>query len=70
MRNEEGIEWSELVKKMATKNSQNICNNRKQQSENMLEQRRKKERKNLDNKMEKYSENEDEVNHEVVRSCT
>ena len=55
---------------MATKNSQIICNNRKQQSENMLEQRRKKERKNLDNKMEKYSENEDEVNHEVVRSCT
>ena len=26
MRKEEGIEWSDLVRKMATKNSQNICN--------------------------------------------
>ena len=40
MRNKEGIEWSDLVKKMATKNSENICNKRKQQSEDTLEQRR------------------------------
>ena len=63
MRKEEGIEWSDLVKKMATKNSQNICNKRKQQSEDMLEQRRKKKNKYCDNKKEKYSENEGEVNH-------
>ena len=48
---------------MATKNSQNICNKRKQQSEDMLEQRRKKKNKNCDNKKEKYSKNEGEVNH-------
>ena len=37
MRKEEGIEWCDLVKKMATKNSQNIRNKRKQPSEDMLE---------------------------------
>ena len=63
MRKEEGIESSDLVKKMATKNSQNICNKRKQQSEDILEQRRKKKNKNCDNKKEKYSENEGEGNH-------
>ena len=63
MKKEEGIEWSDLVKKMDTKNSQNIRNKRKQSSEDMLEQRRKKEKKNCDNINEKYSENEDEVNH-------
>ena len=41
MRKEEGIEWSGLVKKMASKNSQNICNKRKQQSKDMSEQRKK-----------------------------
>ena len=60
---EEGIEWSDLVKKIATKNSQNICNKRKQPSEDMLEQSREKKNKNCDNKIEKYSENEGEVNH-------
>ena len=45
MRKEEGIEWSDLVKKTASKNSQNICNKRKQQSKDMLEQRRKKKKK-------------------------
>ena len=29
MKKEERIEWSDLVKKMATKTSQNICNKRK-----------------------------------------
>ena len=46
---------------MDTKNSQNICNKRKQSSENMLEQREKK--KNCDNMNEKYSENENEASH-------
>ena len=63
MKKEEGIEWSDLVKKMTTKNSQNIYNKRKQQSEDMLEQRRKKKKKDCDNKKKKYSENEGEVNH-------
>ena len=63
MRKEKGFEWSDLVKKMGTKNSQNICNKRKQQSEDMLEQRRKKKNKYCGNKKEKYSENEGEVNH-------
>ena len=56
MRKEEGIEWSDLVKEMATKNSQNICNKRKQPSEDMLEQRRKNKNRHCDNKNEKYSE--------------
>ena len=30
MKKEEGIEWSDLVKKMDTKNSQNIYSKRKQ----------------------------------------
>ena len=63
MRKEEGIEWSDLVKKMVTTNSQNICSKRKQQSEDMLEQSRKKKKKDCDNKKKKYSENEGEVNH-------
>ena len=45
MRKEEGIESSDLVKKMATKNSQNICNKRKQQLENILEQTKKEKEK-------------------------
>ena len=45
MKKEEGIELDGLVKKMDTKNSQNICNKRKQPSEDMLEMRRKKKRK-------------------------
>ena len=63
VKKQEGIEWSDLVKKMDTKNSQNICNKRKQSSDDMLEQRRKKKKKNCDNMNEKYSENEDEFNH-------
>ena len=55
MKKEEGIEWSDLVKKMDTKDSQNIWNKRQQPSEDKLEQRRKKENKNCDNKNEKYS---------------
>ena len=47
MKKKEGIEWSDLVKKMTTKNSQNIYNKRKQQSEDMLEQRRKKKKEKL-----------------------
>ena len=62
MKKEEGIELDGLVKKMDTKNSQNICNKRKQPSEDILEMRRKK-KKNCDNKSEKYYENEDKVNH-------
>ena len=45
MKKEEGIELDGLVKKMDTKNSQNICNKRKQPSEDMLEMRRRKKRK-------------------------
>ena len=63
MKKEEGIECSDLVKKMDTKNSQNIYSKRKQSSEDKLEQRRKKKQKNCDNMNDKYSENEDEVNH-------
>ena len=63
MRKEEGIECTELVKKMATKNSQNIGNKRKQPSEDMLERRRKKKKKHCDKDNEKYSENEDEVHY-------
>ena len=63
MRKEEGTEWSDLVKKMATKNSQTLCYKRKPQSADMLEQRRKKKKKSCDNKKEKYSEIEGEVNH-------
>ena len=63
MKKEEGIECSDLVKKMNTKNSQNIYSKRKQSSEDKLEQRRKKKQKNCDNMNDKYSENEDEVNH-------
>ena len=55
MRKEEGIESSDLVKKMATKNPQNKCNKTKQQSEDILEQRRKNKNKNCYNKKEKYS---------------
>ena len=51
----EGIESSDLVKKMATKNPQNKCNKTKQQSEDILEQRRKNKNKNCYNKKEKYS---------------
>ena len=63
MKKGEEIQWSDLVKKMATKNWQNICNKRKQQSEDMLEQRSKNKNKNCDSKKEIYSENEGEVNH-------
>ena len=56
MKKEEGTEWGDLVKKMDTKNSQNISNKRKQPSEDMLEQRRKQKKKNCENKNEKYSE--------------
>ena len=45
MKKEEGIELDGLVKKMDTKNSQNICNKRKQPSEDILEMRRKKKKK-------------------------
>ena len=44
MKKEEGIELDGLVKKMDTKNSQNICNKRKQPSEDILEMRRKKKK--------------------------
>ena len=63
MKKEEGIEWSEILKKMDTKNSQNICNKRKQTLEDMLEQTRKNKKENCHNKNEKYSKNEDEDNH-------
>ena len=71
MRKQEGTEWSDLVKKMVTKNSQNICNKRKQQLEDMLKQRRKNKNKNCDNKKEKYSENEGKINHysEIDNIC-
>ena len=42
---EEGIEWSNLVKKMDTINSQNICNKTKDRSNDILEQRKKEKEK-------------------------
>ena len=62
MNKEEGIEWSNLVKKMDTINSQNIRNKTKDRSNDILEQRKKK-KINCDSKNENYSENENEGNH-------
>ena len=45
MNKEEGIEWSNLVKKMDTINSQNICNKTKDRSNDILEQRKKEKEK-------------------------
>ena len=45
MNKEGGIEWSNLVKKMDTINSQNIRNKTKDRSNDMLEQRKKEKEK-------------------------
>ena len=45
MNKEEGIEWSNLVKKMDTINSQNIRNKTKDRSNDILEQRKKEKEK-------------------------
>ena len=45
MNKEGGIEWSNLVKKMDTINSQNICNKTKDRSNDILEQRKKEKEK-------------------------
>ena len=45
MNKEGGIEWSNLVKKMDTINSQNIRNKTKDRSNDILEQRKKEKEK-------------------------